>query len=220
MFAARAEVSFRYFGAEGEGSSFRLIPSPPHRPSARHLRDSGHSLELGLERAAVLPQWSETRTGSAVQQRQRTTWSNMPSQSLQLLLVAVTFAFAGLLVLSAGVFTVEQRTVSIVQRLRRFLREAGPGPHVKIPFADRVVGRRADEETPMSIHVGTTMASGDFVAAIFDEAPATAPNRGRCHAWPRGRCGTRSGVLGRHPRHRLEFVVFSGRAAHENPSTA
>ncbi len=34
----------------------------------------------------------------------------MPNQTLQLLLVAVTVAFAGLVVLSGAVFTVEQRT--------------------------------------------------------------------------------------------------------------
>jgi regulator of protease activity HflC (stomatin/prohibitin superfamily) len=41
----------------------------------------------------------------------------------------------------ATFFAVEQRTAAVVQRLAKFVRETGPGLHVKVPFIDRVIGR-------------------------------------------------------------------------------
>ena len=90
----------------------------------------------------------------------------MPSQNLQLLLVAVAFAFAGLLVLSSAVFTVEQRTAVIVQRLGKFLREAGPGLHVKIPFADRVVGRINLRVQQLDVRIETKTEDNVFVEMV------------------------------------------------------
>ena len=48
--------------------------------------------------------------------------------------------FATISAFVAAFFTVEQRTTAIVQRLGRFVREAGPGIRVKIPFIERLVG--------------------------------------------------------------------------------
>ncbi len=59
--------------------------------------------------------------------------------SPQLLLIFA--GAAGLVLLAATFYTVEQRTTAIVQRLGKFVRDAGPGLHIKIPFVDRVVGR-------------------------------------------------------------------------------
>jgi regulator of protease activity HflC (stomatin/prohibitin superfamily) len=50
-------------------------------------------------------------------------------------------AVALVALLAASVYTVEQQTVAIVQRLGRFRREAGPGIHMKFPFIDHVVSR-------------------------------------------------------------------------------
>jgi regulator of protease activity HflC (stomatin/prohibitin superfamily) len=54
---------------------------------------------------------------------------------------AVLLGLATIAACAATLFTVEQRTTAIVQRLGKFVREAGPGIRVKIPFIDRVVGR-------------------------------------------------------------------------------
>jgi regulator of protease activity HflC (stomatin/prohibitin superfamily) len=57
------------------------------------------------------------------------------------LLVIVVFGIAVITAVVDALFTVEQRTVAIVQRLGKFVREAGSGFHVKIPLIDRVIGR-------------------------------------------------------------------------------
>ena len=63
------------------------------------------------------------------------------TQTQLLLIVAGVSVFALITILGAALFTVEQRTTAIIQRLGKFLREAEPGLRVKIPFFDRVVGR-------------------------------------------------------------------------------
>jgi regulator of protease activity HflC (stomatin/prohibitin superfamily) len=63
----------------------------------------------------------------------------MPIETLVLQAVAGAFGLAAIALLSAAFFTVEQRTTVIVQRLGKFLREAGPGLHMKIPIIDRIV---------------------------------------------------------------------------------
>ena len=65
----------------------------------------------------------------------------MPTQTIVLLAVAGAFVVAVIVMLTATFFTVEQRSTAIVQRLGKFLREAGPGLHTKIPFVDKVMGR-------------------------------------------------------------------------------
>jgi hypothetical protein len=65
----------------------------------------------------------------------------MSIQTLVLLFAAAGLVLALMVTLGAAFFTVEQRTTVILQRLGRFLREAGPGLHVKVPFIDKVVGR-------------------------------------------------------------------------------
>jgi regulator of protease activity HflC (stomatin/prohibitin superfamily) len=55
----------------------------------------------------------------------------MPTQwSIVLLLLAGALGLMAIVSLFATLFTVEQRTTAIVQRLGRFIREAGPGLHV------------------------------------------------------------------------------------------
>lgn len=56
----------------------------------------------------------------------------MPTDTQALILFLVAGA-VGLAVI-ATFFTVEQRTIAMVQRLGKFVREAGPGLHVKVPF--------------------------------------------------------------------------------------
>ena len=51
------------------------------------------------------------------------------------------FDVALIAMIGTAFVTVDQRTTAIVQRFGGFLREAGPGLHVKIPFIDKVIGR-------------------------------------------------------------------------------
>ncbi len=62
----------------------------------------------------------------------------MPNEML--LFAAGAVALAAIATLLATFFTVEQRTDAIVQRLGKFLRDAGPGLHVDEAFG---VGVRA-----------------------------------------------------------------------------
>ena len=63
------------------------------------------------------------------------------TQTQLLLFVAIVSVFALITIIGAALFTVEQRSTAIIQRLGKFLREAEPGLRLKIPFLDRVVGR-------------------------------------------------------------------------------
>ena len=55
--------------------------------------------------------------------------ANMPIQTLVLFFLVGAFGLAVIAMLRATFFTVEQRTAVIVQRLGKFVREAGPGLH-------------------------------------------------------------------------------------------
>ena len=57
-------------------------------------------------------------------------------------------------------FTVEQRTTAIVQRLGKFLREAGPGIQIKIPFVDSVAARSSIPRCCEKIFAKSVVSSG------------------------------------------------------------
>ena len=90
----------------------------------------------------------------------------MPTQSLVLLFVAGAFVLAAFAMLGATFFTVQQRTTVIVQRLGKFLREAGPGLHVKIPFVDRVVGRINLRVQQLDVRIETKTQDNVFVQMV------------------------------------------------------
>ena len=58
-----------------------------------------------------------------------------------IVLGAIVLGSTAVATLLASFFTVDQCTTAIVQRFGKFLREAGPGLHFRVPFADRVVAR-------------------------------------------------------------------------------
>ena len=62
-------------------------------------------------------------------------------------------------------FTVEQQTVAVVERFGRFLRTAGPGLHVKIPFVDQVAGDESLRVEQLDLKVETKTADNVFVHA-------------------------------------------------------
>jgi regulator of protease activity HflC (stomatin/prohibitin superfamily) len=90
----------------------------------------------------------------------------MSTPILMLLFVAGVFGFVVLAVLGAAFFTVEQRTTVIVQRLGKFLREAGPGLHTKIPFIDKVVGRINLRVQQLDVRIETKTEDNVFVQMV------------------------------------------------------
>ena len=71
-------------------------------------------------------------------------------------IAALTFTF----------FTVQQRTVAIVQRLGKFVREAGPGLNVKVPFVDRVAGRINLRVQQLDVKIETKTEDNVFVQMV------------------------------------------------------
>lgn len=63
-------------------------------------------------------------------------------------------------------FTVNQQSAAIVQRLGKFLKEAGPGLHVKIPFLDKVVERVNLRVQQLDVKIETKTEDNVFVQLI------------------------------------------------------
>ena len=85
------------------------------------------------------------------------------------LLILVTvgvLGFAAFSLFVAAFFTVEQRTVAIVQRLGKFVRETGPGIQVKIPFIDKVVGRVNLRVQQLDVEIETKTEDNVFVRMV------------------------------------------------------
>jgi regulator of protease activity HflC (stomatin/prohibitin superfamily) len=86
--------------------------------------------------------------------------------------VVVGVAIAGIALIAAitalisTFFTVQQRTTAIVQRLGKFVREAGPGLNVKIPFFDRVVGRINLRVQQLDVKIETKTEDNVFVQMV------------------------------------------------------
>ncbi|HEY5920589.1 MAG TPA: SPFH domain-containing protein [Kofleriaceae bacterium] len=66
-------------------------------------------------------------------------------------------------ILAASLYTVEQQTVAIVQRLGRFHREAGPGIHMKFPIIDHIVSRINLRVQQLDVAVETKTEDNVFV---------------------------------------------------------
>src|SRR5688572_23728496 len=90
----------------------------------------------------------------------------MLSLSQVLIFVAVAVGLALLVVIGGTFFTVEQRTAAIVQRLGKFMREAGPGLHVKIPFIDRVIGCMNLRVQQLDVRIETKTEDNVFVQMV------------------------------------------------------
>lgn len=90
----------------------------------------------------------------------------METQLETFIIVAAVLAFAVGSLLIAMFFTVEQRTVAIVQRLGKFVREAGPGIQVKFPFIDKVVGRVNLRVQQLDVEIETKTEDNVFVRMV------------------------------------------------------
>lgn len=83
--------------------------------------------------------------------------------ALGLTVIAAIVVIAALI---STFFTVQQRTTAIVQRLGKFVREAGPGLNVKVPFIDRVVGRVNLRVQQLDVKIETKTEDNVFVQLI------------------------------------------------------
>jgi regulator of protease activity HflC (stomatin/prohibitin superfamily) len=68
--------------------------------------------------------------------------------------------------LAASVYTVEQQTVAIVQRLGKFHREAGPGIHFRIPVVDHIVARMNLRVQQLDVSIETKTEDNVFVDMV------------------------------------------------------
>lgn len=85
----------------------------------------------------------------------------MPSD-FPIVIVAAIVVLA-IVLLASSLYTVQQRTVAIVQRLGKFLRESGPGIHAKIPIIDRVVGHVNLRVQQLDVRIETKSEDNVFV---------------------------------------------------------
>ena len=90
----------------------------------------------------------------------------METQLFTYLFGAGVLAIALVAIIRATFFTVQQRTVAIVQRLGKFVREAAPGIQVKIPFIDRVVGRVNLRVQQLDVEIETKTEDNVFVRMV------------------------------------------------------
>lgn len=75
-------------------------------------------------------------------------------------------AFAILVVLAASLYTVQQQSVAILQRLGRFVRLSQPGIHARIPFIDKVAGRMNLRVQQLDVRIDTKTQDNVFVNMI------------------------------------------------------
>ncbi|MEJ2343631.1 MAG: SPFH domain-containing protein [Gemmatimonadales bacterium] len=90
----------------------------------------------------------------------------MLTPTFMLLFVAGAFGLAVLAMLGSAFFTVEQRSTAIVQRFGKFLREAGPGIQIKVPYVDRVAGRVNLRVQQLDVEIETKTEDNVFVRMV------------------------------------------------------
>ena len=90
----------------------------------------------------------------------------MQNELMTYLIIAGALGIPTIAVFTATFFTVEQRTTAIVQRLGKFVREAGPGIRIKIPFVDRVVGRVNLRVRQLDVEIETKTEDNVFVRMV------------------------------------------------------
>ena len=90
----------------------------------------------------------------------------MPIPSQVLIAVAIAVGFIALAILRMALFTVDQRSTALVQRLGKFTRESGPGLHLKVPFIDRVAGRMNLRVQQLDVRIETKTEDNVFVQMV------------------------------------------------------
>ena len=93
-------------------------------------------------------------------------FNDVPIYAVVGVAIAAIALIAAIAALISTFFTVQQRTTAIVQRLGKFVREAGPGLNVKIPFLDRVVGRINLRVQQLDVKIETKTEDNVFVKMV------------------------------------------------------
>jgi regulator of protease activity HflC (stomatin/prohibitin superfamily) len=81
-------------------------------------------------------------------------------------IVLVTGVVFLIVLLAASIYTVEQQTIAIVQRLGKFHRESGPGIHLRIPILDHVVSRVNLRVQQLDVAIDTKTDDNVFVNLV------------------------------------------------------
>jgi regulator of protease activity HflC (stomatin/prohibitin superfamily) len=93
-------------------------------------------------------------------------FENVPISAAVGMATAAIALIAVIAALVSTFFTVEQRTTAIVQRLGKFVREAGPGLNVKVPFIDKVAGRINLRVQQLNVKIETKTEDNVFVQMV------------------------------------------------------
>lgn len=80
--------------------------------------------------------------------------------------IGIFIAIFVIFLLTNTFFTVNQQTTAVVQRLGKFLREAGPGLHLMIPFVDRIVERVNLRVQQLDVKIETKTEDNVFVQMV------------------------------------------------------
>jgi regulator of protease activity HflC (stomatin/prohibitin superfamily) len=75
-------------------------------------------------------------------------------------------ALGFLALIAASLYTVEQRTSAVIQRLGKFVKEVGPGLHMKVPVLDKIAGRVNLRVQQLDVRVETKTEDNVFVHLI------------------------------------------------------
>jgi len=75
-------------------------------------------------------------------------------------------ALAVIALIAASVFTVQQQTVAVIQRLGKFHREAGPGIHFRVPVIDHIYSRMNLRVQQLDVGIETKTEDNVFVNMV------------------------------------------------------
>ena len=93
-------------------------------------------------------------------------FENVPAYAVVGMAIGAIALLATITALLLTFFTVEQRTTAMVQRLGKFVREAGPGLNVKVPFIDKVAGRINLRVQQLDVKIETKTEDNVFVQMV------------------------------------------------------
>lgn len=93
-------------------------------------------------------------------------FNELPINTMVGIGIAAVAMIAVVAALASTFFMVQQRTTAIVQRFGKFVREAGPGLNVKIPFIDRVAGRVNLRVQQLDVKIETKTEDNVFVQML------------------------------------------------------
>lgn len=79
------------------------------------------------------------------------------------IIIAGVICIVGLIILSSGLFTVQQQTHAVIERFGKFVRIAGPGLNFKVPVIDGIAGRITHRVRELEIKVESKTKDDVFV---------------------------------------------------------